>query len=113
MFNKFEISEEVEARLRRRDKKCVYCRKAMIYPYDGDKRRDSATIEHLNENPPFYWSDGLKEEGLAICCGGCNSSRGKKTLEYWFKSSYCVERNINGETVAKPVQEYIKNHGKG
>jgi 5-methylcytosine-specific restriction endonuclease McrA len=107
MSNNFEIPEEVEARLRRRDKKCVYCGKEMIYPYDSDKRRDSATIEHLNERPPFYWNDGLKEEGLVICCGGCNSSRGKKTLADWFKSLYCVERNINEGTVAKPVKEYL------
>jgi hypothetical protein len=70
-----------------------------------------ATIEHLNERPPFYWKQGLKEEGLAICCWSCNSSRGSKRLRDWFLTTYCVERTtpINEKTVAEPVKLYLRN----
>lgn len=82
----------------------------MIYPCIGDKQRDWATVEHFREEGPFYWSDGLKEEDLSICCGSCNSSRGKKKLLDWFKAPYCIEWSINENTVAKPVKEYIRKN---
>ncbi len=112
MANNYGIPEEIEKRIRDRDKKCVYCHKDMIYPCVGENKRDWATIEHLCESPPFYWNDGLKEEGLAICCASCNSSRGKMKITDWFKTSYCAANNINDETVAKPVQIYIKTNEK-
>ena len=72
-----------------------------------DKRKDSATIEHLNFDGPFYWNDGLQIEDIVICCGSCNSSRGIMKLHDWFKTKYCVEKNINEDTVSKPVKEYL------
>jgi hypothetical protein len=67
-----------------------------------------ATIEHLNEKRPFYWDEGLKKGGLAICCGSCNSSRGRKTLRDWFASPYCGQRHISATTVAAPVKRYLR-----
>lgn len=75
-------------------------------------RADQATIEHLNFDGPFYWKDGLRKEDLAICCGACNSSRGKKTLADWFKKEYCARRNINENTVAEPVKRYLNPNPK-
>ena len=109
MANKFEIPEEVEMRIRHRDTSCVYCHKKMIYPCISGEERDWATIEHLREKKPFYWKDGLLEEWLAICCGSCNSSRGKKSLPDWFKSPYCTEKGISADSVAKPVRDYLRN----
>lgn len=80
----------------------------MFFPFDVDNRQDSATIEHLNFDGPFYWREGLKFENVVICCGTCNSNRGVKTLQEWFKSQYCVERNINKSTVSEPVKNYLK-----
>jgi hypothetical protein len=40
--------------------------------------KNKATIEHFNEDGPFYWKDGLKEEDLAICCGASKSISEKK-----------------------------------
>lgn len=107
MHNKFGIPEDVEKRIRERDIKCVYCSNLMFYPYDPSNRSDSATIEHFREDGPFYWKDGLKEEDLSICCGSCNSSRGRRKISDWFKSSYCKKRNINFNKVTKVVQDYI------
>jgi hypothetical protein len=107
MSNRFGIPNEVERRIRVRDTRCVYCGKR----FSRASRKDKATIEHLNEKPPFYWLEGLKEEGLAICCGSCNSSRGNRSLRDWFQTPYCTERAIpiNGNTVAEPVRRYLRS----
>lgn len=79
----------------------------MIYPYSARKHCDSATVEHLNEVGPFYWDEGLRKEDLVMCCGSCNSSRGKKSLLDWFETQYCVARGIGVRTVAREVKDYI------
>ncbi len=70
--------------------------------------KDKATIEHLNRKGPFYWSDGLREEQLVLCCGACNSSRGTKLLTVWFGSIYCLENRIGTATVAEEVRRYLQ-----
>lgn len=104
----FGIPDDVLSDIMERDKECVYCRKALINPYSTENRRDSATIEHLSPVPPFHWSDGMKADNIVMCCGSCNSSRRDKELTDWFKSSYCISRNINENNVAEPVKNYIK-----
>ena len=72
MSNRFRIPSDIEVEIRGRDENCVYCDKPMIHPWQSSNRADSATIEHLREIKPFYWTDGktgLKKEELAICCG--------------------------------------------
>lgn len=102
MSNKYDISKEDEKEIRARDKTCAYCHREMKAFTTKGSRKDSATIEHLNNDGPFN-----NKFNLAICCGSCNSSRGDKDLLAWFKTSYCIEKNINKDTVAEPVKEYI------
>jgi hypothetical protein len=83
-----------------------------VFSVTSGNRSDMATIEHFREEGPFYWNEGLKEEDLGICCWGCNSSRGTKSLSTWFKEKYCIERGINEETVAEPVKLFIRKLGK-
>jgi hypothetical protein len=73
----------------------------------GGKWPDQATIEHLNRSGPFYVREGLKKKDVVICCRGCNSSRGTLRLSDWFKSDYCVSRNINASAVERPVKRYL------
>lgn len=110
MKNKYGIPTDELEKIYKRDKKCVYCQKKMIFPYDLSIRKDSATIEHLNYNGPFYWNKGLQIKDIVICCGSCNSSRGIKKLNDWFNSSYCISNNINENTVSNTVKKYLKNH---
>ncbi len=116
MANRFGIPIDIENEIRERDTDCVYCRRQMkSYHQVKGTRGDQATIEHFNLDGPFYWSHGLEKEDLAICCRGCNSSRGMKKLLEWFETPYCVERNINENTVANPVKKYIRRkyaHGE-
>ncbi len=101
-MNNYGLDEIQLASLRERDTNCVYCHKQMIYPWDSSNRGNSATIEHLNHLPPW---DNI--ETVAYCCGSCNSSRGPKTHEEWFKSEYCLERQINSDLVAEVVKLYL------
>jgi hypothetical protein len=78
-------------------------------PSSKISRTKWATIEHLDEDGPAYWKEGLKEEGLVMCCGACNSSRWTKKLDDWFKSAYCRKWNINEKTVARSVKRYIQS----
>jgi hypothetical protein len=101
MSNRYGLPEAEVDRVRMRDTLCVYCRKRMFTPAPGVPRGDWATIEHLNHLPP--WNN---PRTIAICCGSCNSSRGRRTILTWFASAYCTTRNINPATVAKPVLDY-------
>ncbi len=112
MNNKFGIPKEELEKIFPKNKRCAYCHKKMIYPYDVNNRKDSATIEHLNFDGPFYWKEGLNIEDIVICCSQCNSSRGVKKLTDWFKAEYCKNRNINQNNVTKPVKEYLKRNPK-
>jgi|SRR5882724_13357265 len=106
--NRFGIPENVLSEIIARDKACVYCRKTMIHPYLAKNSADCATIEHLNCDGPFYWREDLKAHDIALCCGSCNSSRGVKKLTDWFKTQYCIDKNINANTVAAPVRSYLQ-----
>ena len=110
--NEFGIPREDEKEIRKRHRRCVYCRKRMRTFAEIRARRgewaDQATIEHLNRKGPFYVEDGLKKEHIAICCRGCNSSRGVLRLVDWFKLEYCISRNISANTVAKPIKRYLR-----
>jgi len=107
MSNKFHIPEQELKRIRLRDKMCVHCGKSMVYPFDPAQSANSATIEHLSPDPPFYWEHGMKADNIAICCGACNSSRGAKQLSEWFETRYCLEKGIRVDTVADPVKKYL------
>jgi hypothetical protein len=108
MANKFGIPDDELLKIRARDKRCVYCHKEMVYPYIHSRHGDCATIEHLNFDGPFYWEDGLQIEDIAICCGSCNSRRGVMKLSDWFRTEYCMDKDINENTVADPVKNYLK-----
>jgi hypothetical protein len=106
MRNRYGLPEDAVTLVRKRDRKCVYCKKKMLPPSPTTWRGDWTTIEHLNHLPP--WDN---PETIAICCSSCNSSRGNKPLLKWFESSYCLEHNISPSTVAKAVREYIGRSG--
>ena len=68
-----------------------------------DKRSDHplnfATIEHIY--PP-----GNDPTWVCWCCNGCNISH-QKPLREWFQSKYCIDRNINEDTVAPIIKDFL------
>jgi hypothetical protein len=100
MANIYGISDHDERRIRARDKHCVYC---------GIKLKNSPwcdrpTIEHFNNDGPFD-----SYANIAMCCRGCNSSKGVKSLLTWLASSYCQEKSITPKTVAPIVRRYLRS----
>jgi len=110
MGNDFYVPKKVRDKIRERDKFCIYCGiELKDHPGIKGTKTDKATIEHMDgysEKHPEEWN-------MAMCCGSCNSSRGPKSLTKWFETPYCKERNINRETVAKVVKNYISIIEKG
>jgi len=101
MANSYGISDRDERTIRARDKCCVYCGVRL-------KRRPwrhSATIEHFNNNGPFtrLWN-------IAMCCRGCNSSKGTHKLSIWLASVYCRKKKIGYDSVADVVRKYLRSH---
>lgn len=100
-----------------RDKVCVYCKNKMkLFGDKGYDNRNRRSVEHLNhlsdvDSVGYYISKGWSvSDIIAMCCGSCNSIRWNKSLREWFKSDYCVSRNINIETVAEVVRNYFKKY---
>lgn len=104
MKNNYGLPTDKLQKIFERDKVCVYCKKVMVSHDKQNVRADWFTIEHLNYLPP--WNN---PETVTICCWSCNSSRGNKKIRDWFKTSYCLSRNISINRVAVRVRKYIEN----
>jgi hypothetical protein len=82
--------------VRERDTACIYCRAPMVNAVEsGVSRRAVATWEHIVNDARI-----VTRENIALCCAGCNASKGAKPLAVWLQSSYCRERGITADTVA-------------
>ncbi len=98
MANNWNIPDQLQEDVRKRDKSCVYCGVKF-----KDNYRESRSWEHINNK-----AKDIERWNIVLCCRSCNSSKGTKRLLDWFKSSYCLEKNINKKTVANIIKQYIK-----
>ncbi|OIO34060.1 MAG: hypothetical protein AUJ70_01870 [Candidatus Omnitrophica bacterium CG1_02_40_15] len=104
MTNKWNISDWLEEKVRRRDNHCVYCDiKLKGYPYIKGTPHDKATWEHINNN-----EKDICKWNITLCCASCNSSKGAKKLLDWFDAPFCKNKKINKKTVADIIKKYIK-----
>jgi hypothetical protein len=99
MKSKYGISGRILSDIRLRYQNCVYCDVKMPDWKDRTNQHDFATIEHLY--PP-----GNDTRWISWCCNGCNMGH-KTPLREWFTSSYCIQRNINENTVAYIIREFL------
>ena len=103
-MNRWNIPDRVEDKVRRRDKRCVYCHIVMKeYPHTSGVRPNKATWEHIDNDGPS------SETNVVRCCGACNSSKGTKKLLKWFESEYCKQRKINEKTVLPMVKNWLRH----
>lgn len=100
MANRWNIANWLEEEVRERDKTCVYC--AVKFTPAKVCKKTAASWEHIINDARI-----ITRENIALCCCGCNSSKGAKLLSDWLKSKYCAERNINYSSVAPVVQAAI------
>jgi 5-methylcytosine-specific restriction endonuclease McrA len=100
MANSWNIPPWLEMEVRARDKVCVYCSS----PFTSSKisKKSAASWEHIINDEKI-----ITRENIALCCCGCNASKGQKQLSVWLQSKYCKERGITKESVAPIIKQAI------
>ncbi|MGB3974098.1 MAG: HNH endonuclease [Desulfomonilia bacterium] len=102
MTNNWNIPDWLEKEVRERDKTCVYC--GVAFTPAKFSKKTAASWEHIINN-----SQIITRENIALCCCGCNASKGQKQLSEWLKSKYCVVRGITPDSVSSIIKQAIKN----
>lgn len=97
MVNRWNIPEELEKKVRNRDKFCVYCKVKFKNNFT-----ERATFEHIDND-----EKNISEENITMCCVSCNTSKGMKNLLNWLESPYCKKKNITKDTVADVIQKWL------
>jgi len=95
-MNRWDIPVWLEQDVLERDRRCVYCRVAFLPDAPTRERR---SWEHIVNDANL-----VTLENIALCCRGCNASKGAKDLGVWLESEYCKRRDITCFTVAPIVQ---------
>jgi hypothetical protein len=91
---KWSIRRDVALEVIRRDLNCVYCRRDFHVDLSGP-RAGLPTWEHIVNDLSL-----VSSSNIALCCWGCNASKGRKTLEEWLQSRYCQARGISSSSIA-------------
>lgn len=102
MANNWNIPDWLEKEVRERDKACIYC--GVKFTSTKVSKKSSASWEHIINDEKI-----ITRENIALCCCGCNASKGAKKVSDWLKSKYCTEHEINANSVALIVKQAIKN----
>ena len=106
MANNWNIPPWLEVEVRARDRSCVYCGNA--FTSSKVSKKSAASWEHIINDETI-----ITRENIALCCCGCNSSKGQKQLAVWLQSKYCLDRGIAKETVAPIIRQALANEPNG
>lgn len=66
-------------------------------------RKSAASWEHIVNDASIITYDNI-----ALCCCGCNASKGQKRLSEWLQSNYCKTKNINESTVSLIIKHALE-----
>ena len=102
MSNNWNIPDWLETEIRERDKVCVYC--GTKFTPAKVSKRTAASWEHIINDAKI-----ITRDNIALCCCGCNSSKGQKQLSVWLQSKYCKKHGIDPESVAPIIKLAIAN----
>ena len=102
MANNWNIPDWLEKEVKKRDKKCIYC--GVEFEASKIFKKSAASWEHIINDAKI-----ITRENIALCCCGCNASKGQKPLSVWLKSKYCKDRGITVDTVAPIVRQAVAN----
>ena len=90
---RWKIPRDLALQVIARDLGCIYCGRTFEpLPFS---RTAWTSWEHIVNDGAL-----VNAENIALCCFGCNSSKGTKPLVNWLQSKYCRERGITGRTIA-------------
>jgi len=93
MANSWGIPREVENAVLERDDVCVYCGVEFSL-----ERKFKKSWEHIVNDITI-----ATLENIALCCVGCNASKGSKLLQDWIDSPHAQKRGISSATLAPVV----------
>ena len=96
-MNNWKIPAWLEREVIERDQSCVYC--GISFTQVSNLRRERRSWEHIVNDATIVTRDNI-----ALCCIGCNASKGAKTLEQWLASRYCSDRQISAQSVSPVVR---------
>lgn len=96
-MNRWNIPAWLEREVVERDRSCVYC--GTSFAQVPAERRNRPSWEHIVNDARI-----ITRENIALCCIGCNASKGTKALAIWLQSRYCVVRGVTRSSVAPVVQ---------
>lgn len=99
--SRWGIPREVALAIIARDTRCVYCRREFGDPHGP--RAACPSWEHIVNDQALVGA-----ENIALCCVGCNASKGTKTLSSWLVSEYCISRGIRHQTIAPVAYETLR-----
>lgn len=102
MANRWGIPQDVEVAVLTRDESCVYCGCAF-----GEGRASQRSWEHIINDITIATA-----ENIALCCVGCNASKGANDLKSWLHSDNARRRGGSTETVAAVVAAALERHNK-
>ena len=99
-MNRWNIPEWLEREVRDRDSNCIYCR-CQFTGAEGP-RRSRPSWEHIINDARI-----IARENVALCCIGCNASKGAKLLSVWLTGKYCTSRGITPLSIAAVAQAVL------
>lgn len=88
------IPRELALAVLARDLRCIYCNRDFEREVSGP-RVGLPSWEHIVNDESI-----VNPENIALCCIGCNSSKGTKALGEWLESKYCQTRGISLNSIA-------------
>ena len=100
MANNWNIPDWLEEEVKRRDKQCVYC--GVEFTPASVSKKTSASWEHIVND-----GSSTSRKNIALCCYGCNSSKGRKELLDWLETDYCKRKGITAGSVAPIVKRSL------
>jgi len=93
MANRWNIPKWLEQEVKARDQACIYC--GIRFGSRNAPRKERLSWEHIVNDVRI-----VTLQNIALCCIGCNASKGAKSLAAWLLSAYCRERAITMDSVA-------------
>lgn len=93
MANQWGIPKYVEEAVFKRDLRCVYCNCEF-----GLERAKKRSWEHIINDVRI-----ATIENIALCCIGCNASKGARLLNQWLDSPGAKRRGVTHEKLAPVV----------
>jgi hypothetical protein len=86
-----------------RDLCCIYCGRDFETEL-SNPRAGLPSWEHIINDESI-----VTIENIALCCIGCNASKGTRTLGDWLQSKYCQTRGIGPNTIATVAARLLSN----